>query len=364
MATAYTAERLTFTKAPRLPAAPQMYDALYQEQFMNILRLYFNQIDTTVSSFLGPRGGKYLDFPYCAAFDTTNQYAGSPTIPYPMRFNSVTNANGVTVIPSIAEFIGSISGTVLTVTSITAGRLVPGQVITGTGVTVGTYHYLQLSSTSPDVFSATYVSGGGIGQAKVVLNSVIGIEARMFVAGTGVPANTRVVDVNSTTKEITLNANFTVQAAGTYTFKNYGYTGTYACSPSQTVASTAMVSTSYSTAQVAQSGIYNIEFSIQFTNQDNTNHDVDIWIVKNGANLADSNSKFTVPARKSATDYGHLIAAINFFVELAPNDTLQLVWTSTSPLTFMEYIPVQTNPLRPATPSAVATLTYVSTLPM
>lgn len=364
MANAYVAERLTFTKAPRLPAAPQEYAAQYQEQFSNILRLYFNQIDSTVSTLLGPRGGKYLDFPYCAAFDTTNQYAGAPTIPYPMRVNSVTNANGVTVIPSVAEFVGSISGTTLTVSSITAGRLVPGQNITGTGVAANSYHYLQLSSTSPDVFSATFVSGGAAGQAKVVLSSVTGIADRMFVAGTGVPANTRVISVNSLTNEIELNANFTVQAAGTYTFKDFGYTGTYACEPPQTVASTAMVSTSYSTAQVAQSGIYNIQFSIQFTNTDNTSHNVDIWVVKNGANLADSNSRFTVPARKSATDYGHLIASLNIFVELNPNDTLQLVWRSDSPLTFMEYIPAQATPVRPATPSAIATLTFVSTLPM
>lgn len=27
--------------APRLPSAPHMYDARYQEQFSNVLRLYF-----------------------------------------------------------------------------------------------------------------------------------------------------------------------------------------------------------------------------------------------------------------------------------------------------------------------------------
>jgi hypothetical protein len=31
--------------APRLPTAPQTYDTEYQEQFLNILRLYFNQLD-------------------------------------------------------------------------------------------------------------------------------------------------------------------------------------------------------------------------------------------------------------------------------------------------------------------------------
>jgi hypothetical protein len=31
--------------APRMPNAPLAYEPAYQEQFMNILRLYFNQLD-------------------------------------------------------------------------------------------------------------------------------------------------------------------------------------------------------------------------------------------------------------------------------------------------------------------------------
>ena len=33
---------------PRLPAAPAQYDPQYQEQFANILRLYFNQLDKII----------------------------------------------------------------------------------------------------------------------------------------------------------------------------------------------------------------------------------------------------------------------------------------------------------------------------
>lgn len=34
--------------APRLPAAPVEYEARYQNQFADILRLYFNQLDNTL----------------------------------------------------------------------------------------------------------------------------------------------------------------------------------------------------------------------------------------------------------------------------------------------------------------------------
>ena len=36
---------ITKVVAPRMPNAPLAYEQLYQEQFMNILRLYFNQLD-------------------------------------------------------------------------------------------------------------------------------------------------------------------------------------------------------------------------------------------------------------------------------------------------------------------------------
>ena len=38
---------ITKVVAPRLPNAPLGYEPAYQEQFMNILRLYFNQLDNS-----------------------------------------------------------------------------------------------------------------------------------------------------------------------------------------------------------------------------------------------------------------------------------------------------------------------------
>ena len=38
---------ITKVVAPRMPNAPLAYEPLYQEQFMNILRLYFNQLDNS-----------------------------------------------------------------------------------------------------------------------------------------------------------------------------------------------------------------------------------------------------------------------------------------------------------------------------
>jgi hypothetical protein len=51
---------------PRLPAAPNEYNAQFIEQYSNILRLYFNQIDGLTGALLGESGGRYLRLPYGA----------------------------------------------------------------------------------------------------------------------------------------------------------------------------------------------------------------------------------------------------------------------------------------------------------
>ena len=42
-------------------------------------------------------------------------------------------------------------------------------------------------------------------------------------------------------------------------------------------------------------GIYNVQFSLQFANTDTQIHDVDIWFRKNGTDIANSNSRFSIP---------------------------------------------------------------------
>jgi len=58
--------RLTTTRPPSLPVAPQNYEPRFHNQHSDVLRLYFNQLDNTLASVLAPRGGKWLDFPYAA----------------------------------------------------------------------------------------------------------------------------------------------------------------------------------------------------------------------------------------------------------------------------------------------------------
>lgn len=117
---------------------------------------------------------------------------------------------------------------------------------------------------------------------------------------------------------------------------------------------------------VRNAGIYNLQFSAQLKNTDNDGHDVDIWFRKNGTDVAKSNSKFHIPARKSSGDPSHLIAALNFYFDLVANDYVEIMWrTSNVAVTLEHFAAVSAGaltPAIPATPSVIVTLQYIAPL--
>lgn len=113
---------------------------------------------------------------------------------------------------------------------------------------------------------------------------------------------------------------------------------------------------------VSQSGIYNIQFSIQFKNSTNDTQDVDVWFRKNGTNIDKSNSRFGLGPRKSSGDPTHMISAMNFFVSMETNDYIEIMWRPSDVGISIEQYATSTTPTRPAIPSVIATVTFVSNL--
>ena len=113
---------------------------------------------------------------------------------------------------------------------------------------------------------------------------------------------------------------------------------------------------------VSQSGIYNIQFSVQLVNTTNASIDIDIWFRKNGTNIDKSNSRFGLAPRKSAGDPFHLIGAMNFFVSLDTNDYVELMWRTSDVGAYIEHYAASSTPTRPSIPSVIATVTFVSNL--
>jgi hypothetical protein len=113
---------------------------------------------------------------------------------------------------------------------------------------------------------------------------------------------------------------------------------------------------------VADAGIWNLQFSIQLKNTTNDGQDVDIWFRKNGTNIANSNSRFHLVARKGSGDPSHIIAALNFFVSMNSNDYIEIMWRTENTGVSIEAFGTSTSPTRPAVPSAIVTMSFVSNI--
>jgi hypothetical protein len=216
MATNYTGQ-LTTPAAPNTGTPGNEYEQRYFSQTFANMGGYFQRVTGIIAALFGPRGGKYINIPYGAFQDGTNQTAANTTTAYPVTFDTTDFSNGVT-----------------------------------------------LSNSSR------------------------------------------------------LN--------------------------------------------VAQPGLYNLQFSIQIKNTTNSSADVDFWFRKNGTDIAKSNSRFGISARKSSGDPSHVIVALNFFVSLAANDYVQIVWRTSDVAVTIETFAAGTSPTRPSIPSVIATMSFVSNL--
>jgi len=65
--------RVFIPAPPSLPLGTDQYERRYQDQFTNILRLYFNQLQNSFAELFGTAGGKYVAFPHGAFSDFTDQ---------------------------------------------------------------------------------------------------------------------------------------------------------------------------------------------------------------------------------------------------------------------------------------------------
>ena len=138
-------------------------------------------------------------------------------------------------------------------------------------------------------------------------------------------------------------------------------TAAYAITFNTTDFSNGVYLSNSSRLNVRNSGLYNLEFSIQFKNTTNDTQDAEVWFRKNGTDIAASNSRFGLAPRKSAGDPSHTIGALNLYLDLVAGDYVELMWKVSDTGVSIEHYAAGTSPTRPATPSVITTMTYVST---
>jgi len=91
-----TNNRLINPSPPSLPLGTDQYERRYQDQFTNILRLYFNQIQNALTEITGNAGGKYLAFPY-GAFSSDQDQTATVNTATLMTLNTTDFSNEVSI---------------------------------------------------------------------------------------------------------------------------------------------------------------------------------------------------------------------------------------------------------------------------
>jgi hypothetical protein len=111
---------------------------------------------------------------------------------------------------------------------------------------------------------------------------------------------------------------------------------------------------------VPSDGKYSLQFSAQYKNTDNAQHDATVWLRINGTDLANSATQYTISARKSASIFGYGVASLTFLLDLNANDYVEIYWVPTSTAVTLEALPASVSPAYPTIPSVIASMVQVA----
>jgi hypothetical protein len=112
-------------------------------------------------------------------------------------------------------------------------------------------------------------------------------------------------------------------------------------------------------------GKYLISYSIQFQSTSNSLEYIDLWLRQNGTDVAGSNTRFSIPARKSAGEPAYLVAVTPLMISVADNDYAQIMFRVSNTAVTIEHLPsvaysAGVTPAIPSTPSVIVGVQFLS----
>lgn len=122
-------------------------------------------------------------------------------------------------------------------------------------------------------------------------------------------------------------------------------------------------------ATAEYAGVYTIRYSLQFINTANAEHDATVWLKVNNVDVANSATIFTLPPRKSTGNPSYVCGYSEATFTVDAGDEIELYWATdqaynaTGPVdgVYIFHDVAQTTPYaRPAIPSAIGSITFVS----
>ena len=124
-----------------------------------------------------------------------------------------------------------------------------------------------------------------------------------------------------------------------------------------------------STATCQISGVYKIDYSLQFANNDNSQHEATVWLKNNSNAVTESATIFSLQQRRSSNINTYVCGYSHVTFKVNAGDVISLVWATDKGATangsangvYIEALPASSSPYsRPSVPSAIGTIAFVS----
>jgi hypothetical protein len=110
---------------------------------------------------------------------------------------------------------------------------------------------------------------------------------------------------------------------------------------------------------VPNTGVYNLQWSGQFSSTDVNSTNVWVWVRINGADLSGSTGLIGMLARKSNNIPSHVIVGWNYFLTLTAGQYVEFYWLKETENVLLTALPASVSPAYPSTASLVVTMNQV-----
>lgn len=330
---------------PALPVAPQEYRPQWSASLLNVLRLYFNQLDTSLKAVINGGPFEKIDFVKSATF--VNQEAR-------LGWNNVDDTLNLGMAYGVIQQIGE--ELYARVRNSTGSDIPNGTVVGFAGAATDALNvapYLANGSQPSlyilGVMTHEFPDSGGKGYCTV-WGFVRDLDTSAFNAGDVLYASPTTAGALTNVKPTAPNNVVPVAAcvvsdatAGVIfvrpTIEQMKYYGVFAKTTSQ---SPAVVNTAYaltfdslqigngvvigtptSRIVVPQSGLYNFAAVLQFTSSSASQKSIWVWFRKNGVDIANS-AKITT----TALNGGYVTQSRSLPISLNANDYVEIMFAS------------------------------------
>jgi len=376
MANVITAnDELNRVTVPRLISAPVAWDPQFQEQYSNVLRLYFNQLNNILGQLEWNKPIAYLDF------DTTGTVAphqtgrldwdsDDATLELDMEYGvvqqigqetyaRVQNNTGVTIPNGTVVGFAGASDNALKVAPYLADGSQPSLYILGVMThdlpDTGERGYCTVWGFVRDINTSAFSQGDILYASPTVAGAFTNVKP---TAPNNVIPLAAVIKVGTTDGIIFVRPTIEQQ-------KNYGTfnrASNYVAAAANTAYAVPFTSTAVSNGVsigtptsrivVSQSGYYDISCTLQYTSTNSSQKDGYTWIRKNGVDIPQSSRITTL-----ALNGGYRPVFISEAISLAANDYIEIMFATTD--TALSIVAAPATAFAPGSPAANLIVTQV-----